>query len=767
MSNIKIIKRDGREKSFSALRIEKVVENARDEIGVVNETLGIDVANLVEDYLEENNIECIGVEQVQDLVVEMLLQEDVEVAKAYKRYREERENERIKNSKKEQFYSEVLQCTNIDNDNANINQSSFSGRKYRIADHEQKQYALRNLISKEGKLAFEQGEIYYHDLASYAIGEHNCSFLNVDNGLKDGFVTRNGDVRTASSYSTACQLIAVMFQCQSQVQYGGVGANHIDFSLTEGVKKSFKKHFKEGLKYLSDVPQSQIDNIFNDDIISINDEIYMDFDKKVYNYAYDKLNKEGKQATEGLYHNLNTLESRAGSQLPFTSINLGRDTTDEGRLINKWIFNASLNGIGKLNKTPIFPISIFQYKKGTNAKMGDKNYDIKQLAIKSLSKRIYPNFVNGDYKQNIEDANNPDTFMSTMGCRTMIGYDIHTDSYDKTGRGNLSPITIILPKLGLDYGIKLGKRGFADEIGFFDKLNSLLDLTRDELITRYEYMCNQSPNSAPFMYDNNLMMNSDKCEDTVRECLKHGTNAIGILGMAECCTAMFGKHHGESIESYRFALKIVRIIDEYCKKASKEYNMNFSQYFTPAENLCKTALETLKIYYGEIEGVTDKKYITNSIHIPVNYQIDAYSKLTLEAPFTQYGSGGCITYVELDNNSVNNLEGLEKLIDYAMDLNIPYLAINFPIDTCKSCGYSSQINGDKCPKCGSTLIERLKRVTGYITVDYRNFNEGKFDEANDRVIHTIFNPQVIPILEYALLELEEMGIGKFDVNKIQ
>jgi ribonucleoside-triphosphate reductase len=319
----------------------------------------------------------------------------------------------------------------------------------------------------------------------------------------------------------------------------------------------------------------------------------------------------------------------------------------------------------------------------------------------------------------------------------------------------------------LDYGIKLEKRTNADIEGFFNHLDKTLELVRDELIVRYEYMCKQSPKSAPFMYNNDLMMDTDKCKDTVRECLKHGTNAIGILGMAECCNAMFGKHHGESTEAYEFALKIVRRIDKFCKESSEKYQMNFSQYFSPAENLCKTAVNTLKIYYGKIEGVTDRPYLTNSIHIPVYYQLDAYSKLTLEAPFTQYGTGGCITYVELDNNAVNNLEGLEKLIDYAMDLNIPYLAINFPIDTCKSCGYSSQIDGDKCPICGSNLIERLKRVTGYITVDFRNFNDGKFAEANDRVVHIIFNPSVIPVVKVALKELEEMGIGKFNiVNEI-
>lgn len=321
-------------------------------------------------------------------------------------------------------------------------------------------------------------------------------------------------------------------------------------------------------------------------------------------------------------------------------------------------------------------------------------------------------------------------------------------------------MTIILPKIGLDYGIKLGRRTKADVDGFFNKLDKVLKLTAKELKIRYDYCCSQSPKSAPFMYDNKIAMDSDKCTDTVEPCLKHGTNAIGILGMAECCNAMFGKHHGESVEAYEFALRVVEHIDKFCSKASEEYDMNISQYFTPSENLCKTAVQTLRLHYGEIEGVTDRKFLTNSIHIPVYYQLDAYSKLTLEAPFSQYGKAGCITYVELDDNSVNNIDALEKLVDYAMDLNIVYLAINFPIDTCTNCGYSSQINSDECPNCGSLKIERLKRVTGYLTTDYRNFNEGKLAEVEQRVKHTIFNPEVVPVLKIANKKLEDLGIVK-------
>lgn len=340
----------------------------------------------------------------------------------------------------------------------------------------------------------------------------------------------------------------------------------------------------------------------------------------------------------------------------------------------------------------------------------------------------------------------------------MLGKDIHTGNYNKVGRGNISPITIILPKLGLDNGIKLKKRIKPDIDGFYKDLQDMLELVRDELIIRYEYICNQSPKSAQFMYDNGTIMDADKCKDTVREAMKHGTNAIGILGMAECCNAMFGKHHGESLEAYQFALDVVKYIDNFCSEATKEYNMNFSTYFSPAENLCKTARNTLKLHYGVIEGVTDRPYLTNSIHIPVYFKLDAYSKMLLEAPFTQYGKGGCITYVELSTNAVHNPKGIEKLIDYGMALNIPYIAFNFPIDTCDNCGYSSQINGDQCPVCGGRSIQRLKRVTGYLTTDYRNFNEGKIAEVNDRVTHEEFNAVTIPILKYAKQELKNYGI---------
>ena len=413
---IKIIKRDGRQKDFEWSRIKLAIKNAYLDVSnydTFKEQYNF-IQPLIENKINELNKDEINVEEIQDIVIESVGKINKEVAKGYQKYREKREEDRLKKSKKEKFYTNVLKCTNIDNDNANVDQHSFSGRKYRIADYEQKNYALRNLISEEGRKAFEEGEIYYHDFSSYAIGDFNCMNLMVENGFENGFKTRNGDVRGANSFSTACQLLAVMFQCESQVQYGGVGASCLDFQIEKSVKQSFRKHYIDGLIWLENYTKDKAKEFIGDNLLSIDDELYKQ-NNKIYEFAMYHLEKEGRQACEGLYHNLNTLESRAGSQLPFTSINTGRNTSPEGRLVNKWIFNASLNGIGKGNKTSIFPISIFQYKKGINAHEGDPNYDIKKLAISSLCHRIYPNFVNGDYKQVVEDPNDYNTFFATMG----------------------------------------------------------------------------------------------------------------------------------------------------------------------------------------------------------------------------------------------------------------------------------------------------------------------------------------------------------------
>lgn len=567
----------------------------------------------------------------------------------------------------------------------------------------------------------------------------NCLNLNFQEIFTYGFSTRNGDVRPPTSFSTACQLYAVAFQCQSQVQFGGVGSIHTDIDLAPFVKMSFYKHYADGCKYIGQLNEDNLNEIITyakNNMLSINDN-YFKKDENIYTYAIDMLNKEGEQSTQALYHNLNTLESRQGSQVPFTSINLGRDTTPEGRLVTQWIMKASLDGIGKHHLTSIFPISIFQYKKGCNANPDDKNYDLKQLALKSMSKRIYPNWVNCDWSQAHEDESNPDTYFATMGCRTMIGYDRNGLGYIRQGRGNNVPNTIILPKLGIEYGICLGKRNEPDLKGFWNAFEETLKLTEQGLLERFAIMINQSPQAAPFMYKNNTIQDARLCKDKVFEALKHNTLAIGYIGIAEMCQALFGKNHVHDKYVHDFALSVVKRIYDYAIEASKRNNLNFSCYATPAESLCRTALMKLREQYGVIENVTSHEYLTNSHHVPVWEKVSIYEKLECEAPFCKYPTGGNITYIELDSTFVKNIEAVESIIDYAFQkLDIPYLAFNFPIDSCLDCGYQGEFN-DKCPECGSTNIQQLRRVTGYLTTDWHNFNDGKQMEVKERVKHEI------------------------------
>lgn len=406
-----IKKRDGRLKEYEKDRIKNAINKANKD---VNENIDTElITNEIEKSIFLCTEDIINIEKVQDIVLESLKKYNKKVYNSYKKYREKRNVEREKSSKKEKFYNEILHCTNVDNDNANVDQYSFSGRKYRVADNEQKGYALRNQISKKGKDAFEQGLIYYHDLSSYPIGEANCLFSDNKRLLTNGFRTRNGDVRVANSFSTACQLLAVIFQIQSQSQFGGVASLGIDFELEPFAHKSFVKHFEDGLFEKDELELWNYNK--NNPNIHIDEIKLKEMYPKSYDYATRHLNKEGNQSAQALYHNLNTLESRAGSQVPFTSINEGRNTSTYGRLINKWLLEASINGIGKHKSTSIFPISIFQYKKGINDKEGTPNYDLKLKAIESMCKRIYPNWANGDWKQNIEDENDYRTYMGTMG----------------------------------------------------------------------------------------------------------------------------------------------------------------------------------------------------------------------------------------------------------------------------------------------------------------------------------------------------------------
>ena len=578
------------------------------------------------------------------------------------------------------------------------------------------------------------------DLDSYAAGMHNCLSIPFDDLLAKGFHTRQTDVRPANSINTAMQLVAVIFQLQSLQQFGGVSATHLDWTMEPYVKKSFFKHYIQ--RYLEDQKEfldlDIEDMVFSDYdetiigengkkyVISRNkfddwcdehrdemlerlgltkEDFYFDNKEKLNPVYYQSAKKntliELKQAVEGMYHNLNTLQSRSGNQLPFTSINYGTCTSPEGRVVIKSLIQGSIKGVGKFHKTPIFPCGIFQYMKGVNDKPGTPNYDLYMMALQSTAKRLYPNYANVDWSGNAGyDINDPRTYFSTMGCRTANGMDINGFGQLKDGRGNICPVTIIMPTLAMEADRDVEK--------FMKLLDKKIGEAKDMLVERFEWICSQSPKSADFMYTNGTMAGYIP-EEGIRSALKHGTLAIGQLGLAETLQILIGKNQLTD-EGMALAKRIEQLFKDRCAKFKQEYKLNFGVYYTPAENLCYTALKKFRDKYGVIENVSDREYFSNSIHVPVWEKVTPFEKIDIESQLTGYSSAGCITYVELPSTVLHNIEALETIVNYAMDHDIPYFAVNTPNDLCDDCGYQGEI-GETCPQCGGTDILRLRRVT--------------------------------------------------------
>ena len=407
-------------------------------------------------------------------------------------------------------------------------------------------------------------------------------------------------------------------------------------------------------------------------------------------------------------------------------------------MVIKALLEVSLEGLGKLKKTSIFPCGIFQCMDGVNRKSGDPNYDLYRLALKSTATRLYPNYANCGWSGNVGyDPNNPETYFSSMGCRTVNGWDINGLGQQKDGRGNICPVTIILPTLAME-AKELKDNGDRHNELYTDIFMELLDKAihdaKDMLIERFEWICSQSPASAKFMYENGLMAGYIP-EEGIRSALRHGTLAVGQLGLAETLQILIGQDH-TSPEGMRLAKHIEQLFKTRCAEFKEEYKLNFGVYFSPAENLCYTALKKFREKYGVIENVSDKEFFTNSMHVPVWKKMSPFEKIDIESQLTGYSSAGCITYVELDSGIKNNLDALEQLVNYAMDKDIPYFAVNVPNDTCLECGYCDEFN-DECPVCGSKNIQQLRRVTGYLTGNYKTaFNAGKQDEVVRRVKHT-------------------------------
>jgi len=804
-------KRDNTLEKFHFGKIEKAIDSAFDsckkhientKTGSFEDIKKNAVENIIaclKNVYNEESDSTVDVEDIQDNVERCLMSSDYQdVAKSYIIYRYMHKLVRDNQNKLTKSLKKKLLAEDVQNQNANVDEYSFGGRMGEASRLVTKKYALDFCMSRKARRNHENNEIYIHDLDSYAVGMTNCLTSTLDDLLNNGFNTRQTDVRPANSLNTAFQLVAVIFQLQSLQQFGGVSGSHLDWTMVKFFRKSFMKHYINA--YIK-----QSDKFYNSDIINIASEFYKDknglertsldkfikdykneffketglseedftldnkdkLDAKLYQSAlFDTLN-ELNQAVEGLYHNLNTLQSRSGNQLPFTSINYGTCTLPEGRLVIQALLQGSIKGVGKFHKTAIFPCSIFQCMKGVNRKEGDPNYDLYKLALKSTSMRIYPNYVNVDWSVNEGyDKNDPRTYTSTMGCRTYNGKDINADEGQnpqiKDGRGNLAPVTVIMPTLAMEAKALLeGTEYTKDDIKkiFMKILDKKISESKDMLLERFEWMCKQSPASAKFMWENNTMLGY-KEEEGIRSALKHGTLAIGQLGLAETLQILIGKNH-VSEEGMALAKEIEGLFNKRAAEYKNKYKLNFGVYYTPAENLCYTAMKKFKDMYGDVENVTyinlpekdkhgnimydenrkikfkrhDKCYFTNSIHVPVWEEMTPFEKIDIEAQLVNYSNAGCITYVELPSSTKNNIEALETIVNYAMDNDIPYFAINVPIDTCEDCGYCGDI-GDVCPVCGSTHISHLRRVTGYLTGDYKSaFNPGKQEESDDRVKH--------------------------------
>ena len=779
--DITVKKRDGRLVPFDEGKISNAMYKALIEVfpdddnkEVMKSTAELlkgKVVSFIERGVNEGyTTSPIDIEIIQDWIENCLMDFDKKVAKAYITYRYKRKLVRDKYSALMEGVKEKISASNVQNQNANVDEHSFGGRVGETSDYILKQYALDNCMSEMSKDNHINNEIYIHDLSAYAIGMHNCLTVPFDDLLAKGFNTRQVDIRPAQSVNTAFQLVAVIFQIQSLQQFGGVSASHLDWTMVPYVRKSFLKHYmtawlKDSSEFINlnlidmlfDTYEEKINNQykvvrnkFEDWIDEHKDEFFIATNTKESDYTIDNKQNlipkyyqlalydtiiEIKQAVEGMYHNLNSLQSRSGNQLPFSSINYGTCTSTEGRLITKALLDTSIKGVGRLHKTSIFPCGIFQCMKGVNRKKGDPNYDLFQLALISTAKRLYPNYANVDWSGNAGyDRDNPKTYFSTMGCRTANGWDINGFGQLKDGRGNICPVTIILPTLAME--TKQALVGYEQSVivdSFMNYLTDKIDEAKDMLIERFEWICSQNPKSASFMWENNTMAGYVP-EEGIRSALKHGTLAIGQLGLAETLQILIGTDHTTNI-GMKLAKRIESLFKIKCAEFKEKYKLNFGVYFTPAENLCYTAMKKFKAEFGEIPNVSDREYFTNSIHCPVWKELTPFEKIDIESQLTGYSSAGCITYVELPESAQNNIPALETIVNYMMDKDIPYGAINVPNDTCDDCGYTAEMN-DICPKCGSKKIKRLRRVTGYLTGDYEKaFNKGKQEETADRVKH--------------------------------
>ncbi len=769
-----IVKRDGRTVNFDIAKITEAIYKAAQSIGGREHDIAEDLARQVVERLEEAGNTSPSVEQIQDTVEKVLIDNGhARTAKEFILYRSERTRRREMSMRLMKTYEDLTfksaEDSEIKRENANIDGDTAMGTMLKYGSEGAKQFYDMFILHPDHARAHREGDIHIHDLDFLTLTT-TCCQIDLDKLFTGGFCTGHGFLREPNDIASYSALACIAIQSNQNDQHGGQSVPNFDYALAKGVAKSYKKLYRKNLtkamelladmedaesavavmaeKIESDkglVPTLGDDNGYDEAeaeylaSLGLSDAVI----EKAQKFAFDKAQKEIDRATyqamEAFVHNLNTMHSRAGAQIPFSSVNYGTDTSPEGRMVTKNIMLATEAGLGN-GETPIFPIHIFKVKEGVNYNPEDKNYDLFKLACRVSAKRLFPNFSFLDSPFNAQHyvPGRPETEVAYMGCRTRVLSNVYDPSRPITpGRGNLSFTSVNLPRIAI--------RSHGDINMFYEDLDRKIDLIINQLLERFEIQARKKVRNFPFLMGQGVWIDSEKLgpDDEIREVIKHGTLTLGFIGLAEALKSLTGFHHGESKESQNLGIEIVGYMRRRMDEASKKYGLNFSLIATPAEGLSGRFVKIDRKMFGSIEGVTDRDYYTNSFHIPVYYNISAIDKIKLEAPYHELTNGGHITYVEMDGDPTENLEAFEAVIRAMKENNIGYGSVNHPVDRDPQCGYTGIIE-DECPGCGrhddtGPKFEHIRRITGYLVGTLDNFNNAKRAEEKDRVKHYISN----------------------------
>ena len=770
----RIIKRDGREVPFEIDKISTAIYKAAEAIGGHNRGVAEELAKQVEDYIEkEEKISTPTVEHIQDVVERTLIESGhSRTAKEYILYRADRTRHREMNTRLMKIYEDLTFKAAKDNDikreNANIDGDTAMGTMLKYGSEGAKQFYEMYILDPAHAKAHREGDIHIHDLDFLTLTT-TCCQIDLDKLFTGGFSTGHGFLREPNDIASYSALACIAIQSNQNDQHGGQSIPNFDYAMAKGVIKTYQRIYRQNMARAIEIMEDAEDaSALSKEIMAAateksagaipkleDGEAYMEAElqiltdkfgaesaEKIQKFAFKHAGAETDRATyqamEAFVHNLNTMHSRAGAQIPFSSINYGMDTTPEGRMVIRNVLLATEAGLGN-GETPIFPIHIFKVKEGVNYNPGEPNYDLFKLACRVSAKRLFPNFsfIDAPYNLQYYKPGHPETEVAYMGCRTRV----MANSYDPTreivnGRGNLSFTSVNLPKIAIlsNHNIDF----------FFEQLDRKIDVVIDQLLDRFELQAQKKARNYPFLMQQGIWLDSDnlKPDDEVREVLKHGTLTMGFIGLAETLKALTGYHHGESKEAQNLGLEIVGYMRQRMDQATKKHGMNFSLIATPAEGLSGRFVRMDAEKFGKIPGVTDREYYTNSFHIPVYYDISAWDKIKLEAPYHALTNGGHISYVELDGDPTENLDAFEQVVRCMKESGIGYGSINHPVDRDPVCGYTGII-GDTCPLCGRSEhdghenFERIRRITGYLVGTVDRFNNAKKAEVRDRVKHSL------------------------------